>query len=273
MLEALHKSTTETGSSPRSTNELKVDSVLTLQATPRIERMRSAFLNLKPTASIERARIEARVMKETEGEPLITRRAKAFAAAVREMPIYVGPDELLVGCTSDRPRCGNVFPGVYTTAPRGLSDEDARELEDELIPYWKEQERTTAWHYGHNIHGLEKVVKKGFSGIKKEAEERLARLDRTDSEESKKVPFLEGVVLTMEAAAELGTRYAVGLRERASREADAARKAELLRMADICDRVPANPAETFYEALQAYHFAWLLLTLELYHNIAFALGR
>ncbi|MCP4756083.1 MAG: hypothetical protein GY866_34915 [Proteobacteria bacterium] len=44
-------------------------------------------------------------------------------------------------------------------------------------------------------------------------------------------------------------------------------------MADICDRVPANPAETFYEALQAYHFAWLLLTLELYHNIAFALGR
>jgi formate C-acetyltransferase len=249
------------------------DSVAAMQPTPRIERMRAAFLELEPSNSIDRARIEARVMKETEGEPMITRRAKVFAAAVREMPLYIGPDELLVGCTSVRPRCGNVFPGVYTTAPHGLSEEEARELEEELIPFWKEQGRTTPWHYGHNIHGLEKVVKRGFLGIKKEAEDRLARIDRDDPEESKKVPFLEAVILVMEAVAGLGTRYAAGLRERAGNEADATRKAELLHMAEVCDRVPANPAETFYEALQSYHFAWLLLTLELYHNIAFALGR
>jgi len=274
MLEALQKSENETAPLPGSTTEsTKAYTVFTMTPTPRIERMRAAFLKLEPSNSIDRARIEARVMKETEGEPMITRRAKAFAAAVREMPLYIGPDELLVGCTSVRPRCGNVFPGVYTTAPRGLNEEEARELEEELIPFWKEQGRTTPWHYGHNIHGLEKVVKKGFLGIKKEAEDRLARIDRDDPEESKKVPFLEGVILVMEAAAELGTRYATGLRERAGKEADATRKEELLQMAEVCDRVPANPAETFYEALQSYHFAWLLLTLELYHNIAFALGR
>ena len=251
----------------------KLDTVFTMQPTQRIQRMRAAFLDLKPSASIERARIEARVMKETEGEPMITRRAKVFAAAVREMPIFIGPDELLVGCTSVRPRCGNTFPGVYTKAPPGLSDEEARELEDELIPFWKEQGRTTPWHYGHNIHGLEKVIKKGFSGIRKEAEERLTGIDRGDPEEADKVPFLQGVVLVMEACTELGARYAAGLRERAGQEKDAARKAELMKMAEVCDRVPANPAETFYEALQSYHFAWILLTLELYHNIAFALGR
>ena len=37
--------------------------------------------------------------------------------------------------------------------------------------------------------------------------------------------------------------------------------------------MPANPASTFREALQSYHLAWVMLTMELYHNIAFALGR
>ncbi len=59
----------------------------------------------------------------------------------------------------------------------------------------------------------------------------------------------------------------------AETEADATRKAELLEIAEVCDWVPANPARTFREALQSFHFAWLMLTVELYHNIAFALGR
>ena len=274
MLEALQSSATEPGGRPSPNKKpLSADSVLTMDPTPRIERMREALLKLERTGSINRARIEARVMKETEGEPMITRRAKAFAASVREMPIYIGDDELLVGCTSDRPRCGNIYPGVYEKAPKGLTEADAKELEDELIPYWKEQGRNTAWHYGHNIHGLEKVIKKGFLGIKKEAEERLTRIKINDPEDAKKVPFLEGVVMVMQACAELGSRYADGLRERAKQETEPIRKAELMKMAEVCDRVPANPAETFYEALQSYHFAWLLLTLELYHNIAFALGK
>jgi len=264
-----------------------LDRVITMKPTPRVERMREAFLSLKPTVSIERARIEARVMKETAGQPMITRRAKVFAAVVREMPIHIGPDELLVGCTSVRPRCANIFPGTYTVperrassvgdspraTPPGLSDEDIRELEEELIPYWKEEGRVISWHYGHNIHGMEKVIKKGFLGIKAEAEARLARLDLDDDDDLKKVPFLEGVVLAIEAAAEIGKRYAARARELAVKEGDATRTAELLRIAEICDWVPLNPARTFYEALQSYHFAWLMLTLELYHNIAFALGR
>lgn len=77
-----------------------LDRVITTKPTPRVEKIREAILSLKPTAPIEKARIETRVMKETEGESLITRRAKAFAAVVREMPINIYPDELLTGCTS-----------------------------------------------------------------------------------------------------------------------------------------------------------------------------
>ena len=87
-----------------------LDRVITIKPTPRVERLKEVFLQLKATASIDRARIETRVMKETEGEPMITRRAKIFAAVVREMPINIYPDELIVGGVGVRPHCHNVSP-------------------------------------------------------------------------------------------------------------------------------------------------------------------
>ena len=59
-----------------------LDRALTIGPTDRVERLRESYLDLKPAASIDRARIETGIMKETEGEPMITRRAKVFAAIV-----------------------------------------------------------------------------------------------------------------------------------------------------------------------------------------------
>jgi formate C-acetyltransferase len=250
--------------------------------TPRVQKLRAALLDITPTVSIERARIEARVMRETESESMITRRAKVFAAVVREIPIYIFPDEVIVGGTSVRPCCHNMIPGALESGfkdyllSRGLSRSDLKELDEDLTPYWHRQGRVgpvAMWHYGHNTHGMEKVVKKGFLGIRKEAEDRLARLDLSNPGDFKKGNFLKGVVLVTEAAAEIGKRYTTLARELAETEKDDARKTELLEIAQVCDRVPAHPARTFHEALQSYHFAWLMLTLELYHDIAFALGR
>ena len=267
-----------------------LDRVLTMKPAPRIERLREALLRLKLTASIERTRIETRAMKATEGEPTITRRAKVFAAVLRELPVDIYPDELLVGCTSVGPRCTSISPmnaaGLTEEAqariygysrkgtPADLSDDEKRELEEDITPYWREQGRAgRASHYGHNIHAFEKVLKKGFLGIKKDAEERLARLDLTEPEELGKVPFLEGVVIAMEAAADIGKRYAARARELAENEEDASRKADLLRIAEVCDWVPANPARTFHEALQSYYFAWALLFLEVPYDLGFSQGR
>jgi len=275
MLDTLEKSTID---------QTALDGVITVRPTPRIEKMRAAFFSPgKGKPSIERARIETRVLKETQGQPMITRRARVFAAVVREMPIYIHPDELLVGSSS-----GNITPmntelltgrvsesqGYRDRGVPGLSDADAKELYEEIIPYWQAQGRAGKhWNYGHNVHGMEKVLKKGFLGIKKEAEDRLARIDPDDPQELRKVPFLEGVVLAMEAAAGFGGRYAARARELAEREADDTRKAELLKMAAVCDWVPANPARTFHEALQSYHFAWLLLIWELSRGSAYSQGR
>ena len=233
-----------------------LDDVLTTDPTPRIDRLRNAFLDLKPSASIDRARIETRVMKETEGEPIITRRAKVFAAAVREFPVYILPDQLIVGSIGAKPLCYSMVPGMTLAARKAAqayilgyredlvsaepTQEEQKEL-DELYPYWKEQGRIgKTYHYGHNIHNHLKVVKKGFLGIRRDAEERLARLDLSEAEDAAKVPFLKGVITAMDAAAGIGKRYADLARKMAATETDAARKSDLLEIASVCDRVPAS---------------------------------
>jgi len=242
-------------------------------------------------------------MKETEGESMVTRRAKVFAAVANGMPIDIYPDELIVGNISSRPFCWNVSPANGMLLERmvfgqrrqernkpstaifndklwygvSYSDEEKRILREELIPYWKgggdyaktlpglnyqriKDSRNT--HVGHNCVSYGKALAKGFLGIKKDAEERLARIDRDVPEEAAKVPFLEGIVTTMDAAANVGKRYADRARELAETEKDAESKKDLLRIADVCDRVPANPASTFHEALQSYFFTWILLFWE-----------
>ncbi len=259
------------------------------EPTERVEKIREEFLRIIPSVSIERARIETRILKETEGEATITRRAKVFAATVRELPIYIFPDQLIVGCTSERPLCSNITPAIniemrkigqsYILGWRtdnpfiDLSDDEKRELA-ELKPYWEEQGRKqTTHHFGHNIHNHQKVVRKGFLGIKKEAEEKLSQLDCTNPEDAAKVPFLEGVIMVMEAAAEFGGRFASKARELAKEEIDEKRKEDLLKIAEVCERVPAHPARTFHEALQSYYFSYLLLFWEVVPSLGFSQGR
>ncbi|MHA1916249.1 MAG: glycyl radical protein [Promethearchaeota archaeon] len=266
-----------------------ISETIVQEPTERVEKLREEFLRLHPSVSIERARIETRILKETEGEPTITRRAKVFTATVREMPIYIFPDQLIVGCTSVKPLCSNITPAInlemrkigqsYILGWRtdipfiDLSDDEKRELE-ELKPYWRKQGRKeTTHHFGHNIHNHVKVVRKGFLGIKEEAEERLTQLDLTNPEDSAKVPFLEGIIMVMDAAAEFGGRFAAKARELAKEEEDEKRKGELLRIAEVCDRVPAHPARTFYEALQSYYFSYLLLFWEVVPSLGFSQGR
>ena len=66
---------------------------------------------------------------------------------------------------------------------------------------------------------------------------------------------MEGVILAMGAAAEVGGRFATKARELANKEENGKRKAELLKIAEVCDRVPAHPARTFHEAIQSYYLS------------------
>jgi len=58
------------------------DRVLTIKPTPRVERLRHKYLDTQDKAVIDISRIKTGVMKETEGEPMAIRQAKAFTATV-----------------------------------------------------------------------------------------------------------------------------------------------------------------------------------------------
>ncbi len=265
--------------------------VRTMKPTARIERLRQSYLGLPNTAVIDISRIVTRVWKETEGQPIVTRRAKAFAATVRGVPVNIYPDEMFVGWLFSVPRGTEVMvenayglePELDTLptrhyTPFNISEADKKELREELFPYWRARRfhpytppelqkagmrATTGLRFlCHYIVNYEKVLKKGLLGVKKDAEDRLASIDLADNKEVAKIPFLEGVILGLEAASEIGGRFATRARELAAAETNSRRKRELLKIADVCERVPAYPAETFHEALQSVWFTHMMVGWE-----------
>ena len=115
-------------------------------------------------------------------------------------------------------------------------------------------------------------MRKGFDGIKAEAQAKLDNLDVTTEEELKKRSFWESMAIVCEAAGNFGLRYAQEAQEMAEVEKDERRKAELLKIAEVCNRVPKYPARTFQEALQALWFGHPMIELEDPPN-AHSIGR
>ncbi|MDR0871831.1 MAG: hypothetical protein LBN39_13710, partial [Planctomycetaceae bacterium] len=113
------------------------------------------------------------------------------------------------------------------------------------------------------VHDYEKVLRRGFNGIKSEAQAKLAQLD-VDSplDQCEKRPFLEAVVIVSDAIILWANRHAVLAKELAETESDPVRKKELLQIAANCERVPAEPARNFYEAVQSQWFVQMFSRLE-----------
>lgn len=99
------------------------------------------------------------------------------------------------------------------------------------------------------------LFKKGFGGIIMEAEEKLSHLSPADPAAAKKIEFYHSIILTSEGIITLANRYAQKAEEMAKTKGDEKRKAELLRIAKNCRKVPEQPPETFYEAIQ---FIWFV---------------
>lgn len=115
---------------------------------------------------------------------------------------------------------------------------------------------------GHIVPNHEMVIRKGYRRILEDAEKARRELDLTEFENIAKDAFLRSVAIVCQAAIDFGRRYAEEAARLARLEKDAARKRELERIADICSRVPEQPARTFHEAVQFLWFIELIAQLE-----------
>ena len=139
-----------------------------------------------------------------------------------------------------------------------------------LLPPWKRKDEGrgfgvagVGWGLGLGqsliIVDYAKVLNEGLSKIIEEAEEELRNLRYISTDSIKKADFLKSVIIINEAVVRLANRFADQAAEMAAKEKDAKRKKELERIAETCHWVPANPARTFYEALQSFWFIWMMI--------------
>ena len=106
------------------------------------------------------------------------------------------------------------------------------------------------------------VVELGLNGIKKKCEDHMARLDLTTSEGMKKRQFLRAVSIACDGMIRFAERYAELASEMSQEEKNIERKKDLLKIAEICRQVPAEPSRTFWEGLQAVWFVHLGVMLD-----------
>lgn len=104
-----------------------------------------------------------------------------------------------------------------------------------------------------------RVINEGLNSIIAEARENIKRIRSKPREEytnddEDRIKNLEAMIIAMEAMITFAHRHADLAREMAAKETNETRKKELLKIAEVCDWVPANPARTFWEALQTHWF-------------------
>ena len=266
----------------------------------RIPKLIAALYAHMPVIESARAKLITESYKATEGQPTITRRAEAFAHILRNIPIIIRDDELIVGSSTIAPRGCQTFPefsyqwledeldtvATRTADPFYIAEETKQELR-EVHKYWKgktSSELATSYmapeairaidhniftpgNYfyngvGHVTVKYEEVLAIGYKGIIDKAQAELDRCQVGDGNYVKKSHFLNAVILSCQAVIEYAERYAELASKMAAECTDPVRKQELLQIAENCSRVPANGATSFYEACQSFWFVQQLLQVE-----------
>ena len=125
---------------------------------------------------------------------------------------------------------------------------------------------------GHIAADYPKVLRVGLQGIMKEIDEKLNEFDVSDPENLSKYYFLTAAKKSCLAVIGFTRRLSVLAKSMADMEGDTKRKEELLEISRICQKVPAEPAEGFREALQSLWFIHLVIQIET-NGHSYSLGR
>jgi pyruvate formate-lyase/glycerol dehydratase family glycyl radical enzyme len=264
---------------------------------------------LTPVVDVERGKYFTESMRQTEGQALILRWAKAMMNIAQNTTVYIDEDQLLVGRAGVQGRYGILYPeldgdfldlaieelGKRDVSPFIIKDEDAKVIIEEIAPYWKGKtfhenltkaftEETLRLTYEPTnpllsrfivnetasfrsslqwVHDYEKVLKRGFKGLKEEAEAKLDALDPySPLDNTEKKPFLEAMILICDAIVLWAQRHSRLAKEMAAKEKDPQRKKELQDIAETCAWVPEHPARNFREAMQSQWFVQMFSRIE-----------
>lgn len=278
----------------------------------RISKLRTQSLEAVNRLNAERALLVTEFYKDTEtnGLSVPVQRGMCFKFIATNKHLCINDGELIVGERGPEPKATPTYPEISLHSPGDLdilnsrpkvsfkvSNDTRRIYRDEIIPFWKgktNRDRIMSalpeeWHAaykagvytefqeqrapGHTVAG-KKIWQKGMLDLVadiKRSEQKWRSTD--DPTKTEKLDELKGMQYAAEGLIIWAQRYAKELSELAEKEYDEKRKAELLEMARICNKVPAHAPETFHEALQHYWFIHLAVITELNPWDSFNPGR
>ncbi len=276
----------------------------------RVNYLKNKALDTKPHICTERAKIYTEAYKMYADEPLYKKRALALRDTLEKISIYIGDKELIVGNHSYMDRAAPIFPEYsvdwimeeiddFEKRPgdKFIIDGDRKTELLEICKFWKKRtvkdkalkimppkirqfydlgivkaEGNITSGSGHVIIDYKTVLEKGLEAIRSEVEEKLSFLDQSQFENNSKRIFYESTIIVLDACIRFAERFSKLAKSLADAEEDNKRKKELLKISDICRKVPKDPAYSFYEALQSVWFIHLILQIES-NGHSMSLGR
>ncbi|MCB5952443.1 formate C-acetyltransferase [Enterococcus sp. BWT-B8] len=273
-----------------------------MNGNERIQRMKDNLFKEKRRISLERALFYTESYKQTEGQPVIIRRAKAVEHVMNHVKISIREGELLVGNRTVRPRSGILSPEMdpywivkeidtIDTRPQDqfeFTEEDKRIYREQLYPYWEGRSmkdfitsqitdeindalkkevfklNQTDKGQGHIIMDFPSILTYGIQHYIQLLEEKMAEQPEND--------FFKAGHILFNAMKDHFLRYSTLAKRMVQNETDDTRRKELQTIANMCLKLSAEKPDSFYEALQ---LLWMTSIVGQYESNAssLSLGR
>ena len=219
------------------------------------------------------------------------RQAKKVRHYLRERQPLFHDRNLIAGSTTSKPLGAPLFPEFFALYlwpeldtvsdraqnPQRLTAAEARELNLEIFPYWLDRtvlERTRqrigdatclnlfeslvffiaskAGCISHCVPSYRPMLELGLNGlIAKAAEREAAARARGDAASRGQAEFYRAVQIALDGVITYADHLATEAQRRADATPDPVSRQEFLDLAAVCRRVPAQPATTFREAINA----------------------
>ena len=266
----------------------------------RMRDFREELLAAKPCVCAERALITTEIYRANMDQPLAIRRALMYKNVLERMSIYIEKQTLLAGNHASSNRSAPIFPEYAMdwviaeldrfdkrSGDRFYITEETKAHLREIAPFWEHntvkdrglaampESARALYDLGiikaegnitsgdaHVAVNYRRMLEAGLGEYRRRVEQKIAELDLTDYRNLARSYFYRAALIVIDATRAFAKRYADLALETARSEHDEKRKAELLEMSRVLNKVPYEKAETFYEAVQSLWLVHLCLQIE-----------
>ncbi|UCG03210.1 MAG: glycyl radical protein [Candidatus Heimdallarchaeota archaeon] len=279
----------------------------------RIQKLRQQSLEAKPWLDAERAVLLTQFYQSDIADrvSIPVKRALAFKYLLENKKLCINDGELIVGEKGSKPKAAPTYPELCVHSLKDLEILNSREkisflvsvetrdiYKNTIIPFWENgrsirdiifssvsDEWKDAYEAGvftefqeqrapgHTVLG-DIIYNKGFLDLKEDIKHSIKNLDfYNDPEAYDKREELKAMDIAADALITYAHRYSEALERLAHEVSDSNCSKELIKMSEICRKVPAQTPGTLWEALQYYWFVHLGVTIELNTWDSFNPGR